>query len=423
MKTKYLSVVIAANTLLVSAAVADDAVLEAPPVAEPAPALPSAPVSPSVPVPVSAAVPVSPSVPVPAPRAWPWPVALEFEFFSHGIEARGSGVRRSEFTVSRAELGAGIGLLRHTNAEVRIEAIRSASPLSGFGIDGDSLVLRVKRAHIHSALSLGPVTLHGDAGLIADPWVNGLDESTALRAITASASETYLFGAPGELGFTSAATIGPARLLIAVGNGEGRNFGERNNGKNTTAVLDATLAIGRLRDQPMQLWLAAMARDGSLGPAAARNHRFGGAATLTTAVGALGVEAVRGLGVAGRGDVTATTGAAWLQASIVPRLDIVGRFAQARFALDNSDATGRAQSLMAALSTSFWSARINASNVAGDRASANCNARGLRAWLSVERRTATGIASSLAGTDAQTATIVMLTLSACASVPVAGGTL
>lgn len=359
-------------------------------------------------------VPVSVSVP---PPAWPWPVTLDLELFTHGIEARASGVRRSEFTVSRAELGLGIGLAKHTTAEVRIEAIRSASPQSGFGVDGDSLVLRVKRAHVHSSWSLGRVILHGDAGLIADPWISGLDERAALRPIAASASETYLFGAPGELGFAGAATFGPARLLVAFGNGEGRNFGERNNGKNTTALLDATFAIARLHDQPMQLWLAAMARDGSLGPAAARNHRFGGAATLTTALGSLGLEAVRGLGVAGRGDVTATTGAAWLQASLVPRLDIAGRFAQTRFAVDNSDATGRAQSLMAALSTTFLSTRPSVANAATG------NARGLRAWLSVERRTATGIASSLAGTDAQTATIFMLTLSACASVPVAGGTL
>jgi hypothetical protein len=355
------------------------------------------------------------------PPAWPWPVTLDLELFTHGIEARASGGRRSEFTVSRAELGVGIGLARHTNAELRIETLRSASPQSGFGIDGDSLVLRVKRAHVHTARALGRVTLHADAGLIADPWINNLDERAALRPITASASETYLFGATGELGVAGAATIGPARLLVAFGNGEGRNFGERNNGKNTTALLDATFALGQLHDVPMLLWLAAMARDGSLGPAAARYHRFGTAATFTTGIGALGLEAVRGLGVAGRGDVTATSGAAWVQASILPRLAIAGRFAQARFAVDNTESTGRTQSVMAAVSTTLLSARAGTS---GSRdPAATCNAAGLRAWLSAERRTATGIASSLAGTDAQTATIFMLTLSACASVPVAGGTL
>jgi hypothetical protein len=125
---------------------------------------------------------------------------------------------------------------------------------------------------------------------------------------------------------------------------------------------------------------------------------------------------VRGLGVAGRGDVTAWASAAWLNVPVptVPRLSFAGRFARTNFAIDNDPSIGRKQSLLGAVSFVV----VPGSTTAGLRstltpASALCGAHGIRAWLSVDRRTVSGIATSLAGTSAQDATAIMFTMSAC----------
>ncbi|MBP9088804.1 MAG: hypothetical protein KBG15_21955, partial [Kofleriaceae bacterium] len=354
----------------------------------------------------------------------------EFEMFAHGLELRAGDARRSEAALSRAEVGLQVGFASNADragghataqafGELRLEAIRSITPQSGFGVDGDSLVLRVKRARVSGQWKVARASLHGEVGLVADPWLQGLDADPGLRPLVASVSESDLYQWSSDLGAVVSGQLGPVRATLAVVNGEGRNFAERNTGKNTIGMLDATVPLGHIAQQPARLWLAAMGRDGSYGPGSARDHRFGAASMLVTDVGAAGVEVVRGLGVAGRGDVTAWASAAWLHVPVpvFPRWSFAGRFARSNFAIDNDPSTGRKQSVLGAVSLVVlpgW----KATDVAGLRstltpASALCGGHGVRAWLSVDRRTVSGIATSLAGTSAQDATAIMRTMSAC----------
>ncbi len=351
----------------------------------------------------------------------------EFEMFAHGLELRAGKARRSEAALSRAEVGLQVGFASnagrdgrpataHAFGELRLEAIRSTTPQSGFGVDGDSLVLRVKRARVFGQWHIARATLHAEVGLVADPWLQGLDADPGLRPLLPSVSESDLYQWSSDLGAVVSGQLGPVRATLAVVNGEGRNFAERNTGKNTTGMIDATLPLGKIAQQPARLWLAAMGRDGSYGPGAARDHRFGAALTLVTDFGAAGVEVVRGLGTAGRGDVTAWASAAWLHVPVptIPRLSFAGRFARTNFAIDNDPSSGRKQSVLGAVSFVV----VPGSTTAGLRstltpASALCGAHGVRAWLSVDRRTVRGIATTLAGTSAQDATAIMLTMSAC----------
>ena len=92
----------------------------------------------------------------------------EFEMFAHGLELRAGDARRSEAALSRAEVGLQIGFASNADrlggqataeafGELRLEAIRSTTPQSGFGVDGDSLVLRVKRASWAASFALASV--------------------------------------------------------------------------------------------------------------------------------------------------------------------------------------------------------------------------------------------------------------------------
>ncbi len=354
----------------------------------------------------------------------------EFEMFAHGLELRAGDARRSEAVLSRAEVGLQVGFASnsdrdgrpataHAFGELRLEAIRSTTPQSGFGVDGDSLVLRVKRARVFGQWHVARATLHAEVGLVADPWLQGLDADPGLRPLLPSVSESDLYQWSSDLGAVVSGQLGPVRATLAVVNGEGRNFAERNTGKNTTGMLEATLPLGHVAQQPARLWLAAMGRDGSYGPGAARDHRFGAASMLVSSVGSAGVEVVRGLGVAGRGDVTAWASAAWLHVPVpmLPRLSFAGRFARSNFAIENDPSTGRKQSVLGAVSFVVLPGWKTA-DIAGLRstltpASALCGGHGVRAWLSVDRRTVSGVATTLAGTSVQDATAIMLTMSAC----------
>ena len=128
---------------------------------EPAPVPEPAPVAP---VPASAPVPTPVErehvVPAPAPTpfaAWSTrKLTFDLELVSHGRYASVPGTNLSELRLDRGELGARVGLGAHAAAELRLEAIRSASDGGALGIDGNSTVVRVKYANVAGSTALGP---------------------------------------------------------------------------------------------------------------------------------------------------------------------------------------------------------------------------------------------------------------------------
>ena len=251
----------------------------------------------------------------------------------------------NEFALTRAELGAWLRFNPHLGGELRVEAIRSAGPQSLIGVDGDSLVLRAKRAWAYARVKADPVIIDLRAGLIPDPWIDTLEMSYDLRGISPTAGELTTFFDTSDLGASAIVDLkqGLARLQVAATNGEGRNQAEQNTGKNTTAVLSVQPLRLTLGGEPAALTLLAFYRDGSVGVGKARSNRVGGGVTFTSVYGWAGAEYMRADGVLGR-DQQGEALAAWFNAPVWANwVGLVGRFDQ--FSL-NSEADDAARTII-----------------------------------------------------------------------------
>jgi hypothetical protein len=328
---------------------------------------------------------------------------IDVEMFARGFRVIDQQPSRNEFDLPRAELGAQLALSDAIVSELRLEAVRSATPQSGFGIDGDSLLPRFKLANLAASQRVGDFLFYGSAGLVNDLWIMALDRLARLRPLHASASESDLVWSSSDLGVTARASWRWLALSAAVLNGEGRNYAERNRGKNSTAMIEAHPTLPSIDGHATQLWFAVMVRNGSFGPGAARDHRFGAATVVATKYVSVGAEVVRALGLHGQGDVVATSVASWLDVPVVAHVALSARISTTSFGLDSdTNATGRRSSLLAAVSYELFSSAPLPST------------KSLRLWLTVERLRSTGISSSVAGTDAANATTAMVTVSVLA---------
>lgn len=276
----------------------------------------------------------------------------------------------TEMRLDRAELGATVGF-----GEVRVEAVRSAGEGGALGVDGDSLVPRVKYAQAMGSVLAGPLKLDGALGLVPDVWLRTLETGYPLLPLSRTGSERLLGWQVADLAAAGKATWGPASLAVSVGNGEGLRYPERNTGKTTTAVLAVTLAPW--------LVLAAVGRDGSIGPASVRDHRAGGGATLTTEYVRAGAEAVHAWGLGDQGDLTGTLLAGWAMVTPLERLGLAARGATLKLT------GGRQSTFGGAVMAVAWP-------------------RALSVWLAVERETTSGSASPVPGAATGDATTVML---------------
>ncbi len=243
----------------------------------------------------------------PPPRA-----AIDGELFAGYRHERTASQRFDTVELERGEAGLGLDW-SIAEAELRIESVRSAGPDSLTGIDGDSLVLRVKRAWAGVAVRPGGLDLSARGGLIADPWVATLERSYDARAAAPTLAESSeLFDTSDLGGALTAAYAGRARIDLALTNGEGRTEPEQNRGKNLTAVGEARLVELPIFCESAWLLVAGGARDGSRGLGSARDHRAMAALALAGPHLGAGVEVVRGWGASGRPDLTPRGAGGWL---------------------------------------------------------------------------------------------------------------
>lgn len=363
--------------------------------AEPAPAPAEAPVA--TPAPVLAQVSVAPEPAEPAaekpPAFTPWSTArfaLDLELTSHARYASKPGTNLSEVRLDRGELGARLALGAHGAAELRLEAIRSAVDGGALGIDGDSMVARIRYARVMAQAALGPVALDGSLGFVPDPWIRALEEGYPLKPLSRTGTERLLGWPTSDLAALVRGTVGPARLSIAVGNGEGQRYPERNTGKTTTAVAE----VVALHTQDVRVSVAAVVRDGSIGVARVRDRRAGGGATVVTPWVRGGVEAVKAWGIGDRGDAEGLVVGGWAEGRVVNNLFVAARAASLGFSAD-----GRLSTFGGAVAVEPWR------DGSGGR---------LRLWLAVDRVTSSGSGMPVPGADAGDATVAMLILSAVA---------
>jgi hypothetical protein len=354
----------------------------------PVPSTDAAPATDAAPVPAPApSVPVAtPTTPVvePATPLFAVPsadrLALSLEIFGDANYISRTGDNLSELRLDRGEVGAAVRMTTHTGAELRLESVRSAAEGGALGIDGNSLVVRIKRAQVYGDYERDQLRLDGALGMTPDPWIASLEDSYTVRPLSATASERLLGWQTSDLAALGRVSYGPARLSVSIGNGEGQRYPERNTGKTTTAVAEVVpLASPRVR-------LAAMFRDGSVGQASTRERRFGGSATVSHKLASAGVEVVRAQGVGDHGEVEATVVGAWGEVRPRDFLAVAGRFATARY--DGGSATTGGGGL----------ALVDGPT---------------RLWLAVDRTTSSGTAMPLP-TDAGTATTFQLIVSTTA---------
>jgi hypothetical protein len=315
-------------------------------------------------------------------------LALDLEIFAAERIVRRTGPDLTELRVDRAEAGAGIALGPRASAGLRLEAVRSAGEGGALGVDGDSLVVRIKRAQLAGDYALGGVRLDGAIGVVADPWIGWLDDGYSLRPLSATASERLLDWSTSDLAVRIGAGYGPVHLAATIGNGEGLRYPERNDGQTTTGVLDV-VALDR-RDA--RLAIAAMGRDGSIGPARVRDRRLGGGFAFASPWVRAGGEIVRAWGIGERGELVGTVLGGWAEATIIDHLLVGARGATVGYV------GGRASTFGGAIAVEPWHEH---------------DAR-LRLWLAVDRTTASGTGAPLPGADAGEATTIMLLASATA---------
>jgi len=402
---------LASLVAMTGAALAQSASTTGPPAAEapadPTPAQPTrvgpptptrpdptaAPAEPSPGATTSATEPVEPAAASAPPAFAPWStsrLALELELTSHARYASKAGTNLSELRLDRGELGARIALGRRAAAELRVEAIRSALEGGALGIDGDSTVIRVKYAHVGGSATIGPLALDGALGFTPDPWIRTLEDGYPLKPLSRTGSERLLGWATSDLAAVVRATVGPARLSLAVGNGEGQRYPERNTGKTTTAVAE----IVAVNQRSLRLSVAAVGRDGSIGVARVRDRRAGGGATVITPWVRAGAEVIKAWGIGDRGDAEGLEVGGWLDGRIVERVFVAARGASLGFT-----GGGRLSTFGGAVAIEPW----------------RDSTRGrYRVWFALDRVTSSGAAMPLPGVDGGDATLAMLIVSAVA---------
>lgn len=358
----------------------------APPAESPPPAEPPAPAPAAIAAPPPPAVAASTPAPDGPPR-----LRVDLELYARAQQVRRTGDDLSEVTLDRGELGATIALGDQADAELRLETIRSAAGGGALGIDGDSTVIRVKTAQVEGARAFGSLSLGGALGFVPDPWIRALEQDYTVKPLSRTASERLLGWPTSDLSARVTTGAGPVHATVTFGNGEGLSYPERNSGKTTTAVLSVTA----VDTKDIRLVASGVARNGSIGVASIRDHRFGGGVTAVSPWVRGGAEIVAAYGLGDRADVEALVLGGWADGKVFDggawRL-----FASARGATLHIESAGGGRE------STFGGALAVEPHT------------GLRVWLAVDRQTTSGNAMPLLGADPGDATTLMLIASAIA---------
>ncbi len=266
---------------------------------------------------------------------------LSAEVFTGFADIRTDAEDFNAFFVERAEAGFDL-VWGQMGGELRVESIRSAGPQSVLGVDGDSLVLRLKRGWGFRRFEFDPVRAEVRLGLLPEPWIDTFQFGYDLRAIVPSVGERGLFFDTSDLGLETIVQgwEGLVTLRVAVTNGEGRNQTEQNTGKNTTALLQIRPLVFELRGS--QAWLGAQVayRDGSVGVSSAQNHRLAAALLFSTDWAGAGAEYVSATGYLGQPELNASGLGLWAHGLIArPWIGLIGRYDQLSIDADDADNT------------------------------------------------------------------------------------
>ena len=266
------------------------------------------------------------------------PVSLAGQLEGDYESAWRAGDEQSAFHLSRAEVGLGWAPAAAAHGEVRVEAVRSADRQSLFGVAGNSLVLRARRAWGGLRGAVGPVHLDGRLGLVGDPWVQGMAPAAPLRDLSPSVAEAWGLLHPADLGLRVVAGLWDERLVLdgAIVNGEGHAQEERNAGKDVAVSLRGV----PWRGAAGAVHLGLLWRDGSSGAGSVPADRLAAAARFQGAWVGGGVEWARADGLEERADRAAQVLSAFVYGAPWPGLPgALARVTRAQLDLDDAEAT------------------------------------------------------------------------------------
>lgn len=254
--------------------------------------------------------------------------ALDLRLGVDHLTQLADGETASAFELGRAELGARLrwdGI----EAEARFETVRSAQPQSLFGIDRNSLVVRARWVRVGGGVDLGPVRLSGQAGLVADPFLDFVEDGYDLRDLHPLTAQTTGLLDQSDIGARLQLSAFEERLAVEVAfaNGEGATETERNDGVNTTLTVHGVPYKGDLLGGS-HVQLTGFWRDGSRGAGAVQDDRLGVAAAARSVMGSVGVAYVMATGFAEQAARDATDLEAWANATVLDDwFGVMGRFA------------------------------------------------------------------------------------------------
>lgn len=188
-------------------------------------------------------------------------------FVDYRNERLEDGPNRDAFELGRALVGAeahfGLGI-----GSLELESVRSATPASGFGIDGNALVVRVRRATAGVEHTWNDRwRLRAEAGVVRHAWVHSIETGFRLRGLGPMGSERAGLVDAGDLGVSVEAGLFGDRLVLGIQlvNGEGRSDVERNDGKNVIGFARGRVLALDVHRGPLFLDLHLFGQDGSVG--------------------------------------------------------------------------------------------------------------------------------------------------------------
>lgn len=240
------------------------------------------------------------------------------------VTATAPGAVVPAFRLDRLELGGGGRWQRRLGGLVRLEAIRSAAPQSAFGIDGNSLLPRLKLAYGNAStgFAVGDVAVDVElrAGLVPEVWLETLERRLGARGLLPLPSERAGLLSASDLGATLAVAIadGLFDVRVAIGNGEGRTELERNASKNLTAVAAVVPIVLDVFGAPLAIGGQLGGRYGTLGIADVADHRLAVALFASHPRLRIGCEAAAGQGLQQRSEQRPLVVGGFVDALVVP---------------------------------------------------------------------------------------------------------
>lgn len=202
----------------------------------------------------------------------------------------GPSSEASGFALDALELGLEARIGPALSLDVQLDAVRSASPDSLFGIADNALIPLVRRAYGTLSLPLPLGRLELSLGLLPDPVVTQI-EAIDLRHIANALADTGGFLPRSDLGAQLAWRTSRMRLCIAMTNGEGGQDVERDDQRDVMASLGLTPFVLAGLGGEARLDVGVAGRLGSRGPGALRHDSASLWAALSSPRLSLGLEA------------------------------------------------------------------------------------------------------------------------------------